>query len=127
MQIYACNRLQSLPSIEALLEENERDQPRAMSGRLGPADVLRSDEGNRRRNRGKGGMMSNAGATNASSTSGEGGQNPVVTPTKPPMRKDLLVIRTEAEAVRDHARTWLWGFVCGAGLVLAVMVIVRYV
>ena len=43
------------------------------------------------------------------------------------MKKDLLVIRTEAEAVRDHARTWLWGFVCGAGLVLAVMVIVRYV
>jgi hypothetical protein len=21
--------------------------------------------------------------------------------------------RTEAEALRDHARTWVWGFVCG--------------
>ena len=42
------------------------------------------------------------------------------------MKKDLLVIRTEAEAVRDHARTWLWGFLCGAGLVLSVLVLVRY-
>ena len=32
----------------------------------------------------------NAGATNASSTSGEGGQNPVVTPTKPPIRDHEL-------------------------------------
>ena len=42
------------------------------------------------------------------------------------MSKDPLVIRTEAEAMRDHARTWLWGFFCGAGLVLAVLVLVRY-
>ena len=42
------------------------------------------------------------------------------------MSKGHLVIRTEAEAMRDHALTWLWGFLAGAGLVLSVLVLVRY-
>ena len=34
-----------------------------------------------------------------------------------------LVIRTEAEAHRDHAAAWLWGFACGAALIMSSFVI----
>ena len=37
-----------------------------------------------------------------------------------------LVIRTEAEAQRDHAHTWMWGFVCGAAFAVSSFVLWRF-
>ena len=41
-------------------------------------------------------------------------------------KRDHLVIRTEAEAQRDHAETWMWGFFCGVAGSVAMAVIWKW-